>query len=176
MLLDVLGALGEAGLLSSSFVISSSRRTLGLAKRAGAKAIREASDTGVNSAIEKGLGDVPADDVMVVPSDLPLLTATEIKGALKLRSSGVDVVVVPSMDFDGTNLLLFPRSNPLPLSFDRDSFWNHLEAASRRGLKVAVFSARGIRYDVDTISHLRGLAKERTSGRAVALARKLVHQ
>jgi 2-phospho-L-lactate/phosphoenolpyruvate guanylyltransferase len=176
MLLDVLDAVEKAGLLSQCYVISSSKRRRRLAEGAGARTIEEGSDSGVNSAIETGMGDVETDDLMVVPSDLPLLTAAEIRGALRLRAAGVEVVIAPSIDFDGTNLLLFSRSTPMELSFDRDSFWNHLEAAARKQLKVAVYSARGVRFDVDTASHLDELARQMSPGRAVALARKLVHQ
>jgi 2-phospho-L-lactate guanylyltransferase len=176
MLLDVLDAIGKAGMLRRCFVISSSRSTRRLARGAGARAVEEASDSGVNSAIEAGMTDVDTEDLMVVPSDLPLLKAAEIKKALHLRSAGAEVVIAPSMDFDGTNLLLITKSKPLALSFDRDSFWNHLEAAARKRYKVAVYSARGVRFDIDTVPHVRGLAKEKSPGRAVALARELVSQ
>jgi len=176
MLLDVLDAVGGAGLLPRCFVVSSSRRTRRLAVAAGAKTIEEGSDNGVNSAIEGAMVGVDADDLMVIPSDLPLLRAAEIKKALLLREAGMEVVVAPSIEFDGTNLLLFTKSKPIELSFDRDSFWNHLEAAARKRLRVAVLSARGIRFDIDGVSHLRALAKEKSPSRAVTLARELVRQ
>jgi len=176
MLLDVLDAFGKAGLLSRCFVISSSRNTRRLAEDAGAGTIGEHSDNGVNSAIEAAMAGVEADDLMVVPSDLPLLRAAEIKRALLLKEAGMEVVLAPSAEFDGTNLLLFSKSKPIELSFDHNSFWNHLDAAAGKWLKVAVLSARGIRFDIDTVSHLRALATAKSQSRAVALARELVPQ
>lgn len=174
MLMDVLDAFSGVGLLPHCVVISSSGQWRALARSLGARAVTETSDNGVNSAVATGSAMASYGDLMVVPADVPLLRGSEIRRALGLKASGVDVVVSPSLDFDGTNLLIFSRSKPLPLSFDRDSFRNHLGASSRRGYKVAVDSAMGFRFDIDTISHLRALAESRLPCRAAAFAREMV--
>jgi 2-phospho-L-lactate guanylyltransferase len=176
MLRHVLDAVRRAGLISSCLVVTSSNPVRELAERAGATAVRESSDKGVNAAVVAGLRRTKADVMMVMPSDLPLLSESEIRGALGLKSSGMDLVITPSMDFDGTNLLVLSRDKPLALSFDRDSFWNHLNDASRRGYRVAVYSGRGVRFDVDTVDHLKQLATVRPVSRTVLFARRAVGQ
>ena len=172
-LLDVLGAVRGAGLLKACHVVSADDMTLNLADRMGAGAIRESGDSGVNAGVALGISRAKgADDILVVPSDLPLLRPTDIVRLLALRAAGLDVVVTPSLAFDGTNALAFSRSSHLPLSYDDDSFWNHLAAAGRKGLSVGVYSARTVMFDVDTPRDLRLLAQATARSRSAAFARR----
>ena len=173
MLLDVLDAFAAAGLLRRCFVVSSNGRALSLAEEAGATALEESSDRGVNSAVEWGMEkEAGAEEFMVVPSDLPLLRGSEIRDAYSFRAAGIDVVVSPSRRFDGTNLLLVSRSRPVSLSYDKNSFWNHIGAAAEAGRTLAVNSGMGFLFDVDTPADLVALASLRINRRSVAFARK----
>lgn len=172
MLMDVIDAVSEAGLLSRCFVITSSPRARSISENLGAKVVVERKDLGVNAAIEEGLKATDSEELVVIPGDLPLLRGAEIKGAVDLKKGGMDVVVTPSAEFDGTNLLVFARSVPMKLSFDRDSFWNHLDYSSGRGYRVAIHAAKGCRFDVDTVGHFRALARIRTRSRAASFARE----
>jgi 2-phospho-L-lactate guanylyltransferase len=160
LLRGVLEALGQAGLLSSSYVVSSDSRTLTLARRMGADVILEPGNAGVNSAVSRGIRRTrPSENVLVIPSDLPLLQASELRHLIALKSAGLDVVMAPSWSFDGTNALLFSRERGITLSYDDDSFWNHLESCAQRGLSVGVSSRRGLTFDVDSPEDLRSLAR-----------------
>jgi len=173
LLLDVLCACSVAGLLGKCSVISSNRRVLSLAEKSGATGLSEPSDRGVNSAVELGVKkEKGADEFMVLPSDLPLLGASELSQVLTLRSSGINVVLSPSHTFNGTNLLIFSRFEKIKLSYDSDSFWNHLRDAARRKLRVAVFTGRGALFDVDTPADFALLASLSTNRRSAAFARR----
>lgn len=172
MLVDVLDAILSAGRIGQTFVVSSSVEALTLAEESGAFGVRESRDGGVNSAIKKGIEAVQAENMMVIPSDVPLLKGSEIRGAMALKEGGSDAVLAPSFGFDGTNLLAFSRSKQVPLSFDRDSFWNHLRGAGMKRLSVAVCSGRGIRFDVDTPAQLRQLARAGPGSRSGSFARR----
>jgi 2-phospho-L-lactate guanylyltransferase len=159
MLVDVLGAFRKAGLLQRCYVITSDSKVLALARGQGARTIVESRDKGVNAAVEIGVKTLGIDrDFMVVPSDLPLITPGEIKCALVMKRN-FDCVISPSRSFDGTNLLIFSGKVAPALSYDSDSFWNHVGGAARKGLSLAVYCGEGVLSDVDTPEDLRLLSR-----------------
>ena len=174
MLLDVLGALRHAGLAEACSVVSPDEGVLSLAAGAGANAIREPRAAGVNSAVRRGMSAGPsAESFMVVPSDVPTLRPGEVKHALQVHGEGFGVIS-PSRGFDGTNLLLFTRRRPIPLSYDADSFWNHVAGAARAAAPLYVYSAPGLVLDVDTPPDLAALARSGSRARAAEFARRVV--
>jgi 2-phospho-L-lactate guanylyltransferase len=175
LLLDVLGAFRQAGLLKFCHVVSADEGILALVANAGAHPIREQGDSGVNSAVNFGIRATGRPrSVLVVPSDLPLLGASDVEHLLALRSAGLDVVIAPSLAFDGTNALAFSGTSGFPLSYDNDSFWNHTAAVARRGLSLGVCSNRGVMFDVDSPDDFRMLAKARVNRPSAVFARRVL--
>lgn len=158
MLQGVLDAFEKAGLIRACHLVSSDEDALRLALARGAKAVRETSNRGVNAATRRGIAQSRASEFLIVPADLPLLRAAEIDRALSFKTEGVDVVISPSSSFDGTNLLIVSRDKMPKLSYDRNSFWNHISSAARMGLSVAVYTGSGVMFDVDTEVDLKRLA------------------
>ncbi len=128
----------------------------------------------MNSAVRRGIVQLGSPEaVLVLPSDLPLVSGSEIKRLLSLKSEGLDAAIVPSASFDGTNAFAFPTRRGLPLSYDRDSFWNHVAACARKGLSLGVSSEPGIMFDIDSPEDLRKLAGSSSDGPAAAFARRV---
>jgi len=172
-LLDLLDVLRTTGLLRRSTVVSSDRRILKLASEKGTKVVEEEGDAGVNEAVRRGLAALEGDeDVLVLPSDLALLEPSELRRLLRLRSAELDVVISPSAAFNGTNALLFSSASGFPLSYDDDSFWNHLASCGRLGLSVGVCCEKGLMFDIDTPDDLKTLARSRSKRRSVVFARE----
>lgn len=176
MLREVLGVLAEAGLAGSCKVVSPDGKALGLALDMGAEPVSERVNRGVNAAVLTGMEKAKNDIIMAIPADLPLLKASEIRTAVALKSHGVDVVLSPSISFDGTNLLLFSRGRPLTLSYDRNSFWNHLASAAKKGFSVAVYTGRGAMFDIDTVDDLKRLGRMRVDSPPVAFAKRALRK
>ncbi|MDE1853607.1 MAG: 2-phospho-L-lactate guanylyltransferase [Thaumarchaeota archaeon] len=175
LLRDVIGVLNQAGLGRSGLVVSPDQNVLDAASSLGVRSVREPGGKGVNSAVARGIQEAgDADAVLVIPSDLPTLRASDLKHLSSLRARGIEIAIAPSMSFDGTNALLFPTASPLPLSYDDDSFWNHLAAAARSGLTTAVCSAPGLMFDVDTVDDLRTLAGSRVERPSARFARSVI--
>jgi 2-phospho-L-lactate guanylyltransferase len=124
----------------------------------GFNIIKEDKDKGVNAAVEYAFNKVKADKYFIVPSDLPVLTAAELKFSRKI-SKILDVVIAPSHSFNGTNLLGFKKGVNLELSYDVNSFWNHFNSASKNGLSVAVLGSIGLINDLDTVDDIRRLIR-----------------
>lgn len=170
----VLAALRGAGLVGTSYVVSSDEDALGLAASEGALTVRESRDSGVNEAVRAGVAASRAPELLVIPSDLPFLKPSDVRRILSLRRGGAEVVVSPSAAFDGTNSLLFPRWAGFPLSYDSDSFWNHLASAAAMGLSVGVCTAGGVMSDIDTPEDLKMLAASRSRAPSAAFARRVL--
>lgn len=173
LLADLLRVVGSAGLLRSSYVVSPDADMLALASRIGSQTVEEPRDMGVNAAVARGLGVVPgAGSVLVIPADLPLLKRSELLHLVGSAADGRGLTIAPSKAFDGTNALMFPRSARLSLSYDRDSFWNHLSGAAREGLPVRVCTEPGLMFDVDAPGDFEELALSRSGRPSAEFARR----
>jgi 2-phospho-L-lactate guanylyltransferase len=176
MLADVLRTLDAAGILESGYVVSSDQAALRLARKLGATPVEEQGNRGVNAAVKAGIQSAVQTEILVVPGDLPLLGPSDLEEVMSLRSSGADVVLSPSMPFDGTNLLYFSRRRMLPLSFDNDSFWNHLVRAGSLGYSVAIYTGPGTRCDVDTFKDITALSSTQITKPSITFARKVLER
>ncbi len=173
MLEAVLAAVGGAGLAPACHVVSSDDEALRLARTAGGTPFPESENRGVNAAVSLGMKHARASRYLVLPADLPLLTASDLTRAMALSKQGADIVLSPSRLMDGTNLLLFSRRNEVPLSYDSNSFWTHLGAAASLGYSAAVYTGCGAVLDIDTVEDLALLAGARHGGEAAAFAREV---
>ena len=174
LLAEVLGEVRKAGLLRSCSVVSPDKTILGTAERAGARTVPEEEAAGFDAAVARGLRGVRGHpDVLIIPADLPLLEATELLHLLEARLDGFGAVIAPSRAFDGTNAMLFSLSAPVPLSYDDDSFWNHLSGAARRGLSVRVCTEPGLTFDVDSPSDFEALALSESRRPPAEFARRV---
>jgi 2-phospho-L-lactate/phosphoenolpyruvate guanylyltransferase len=172
---DVLEAFRSARLVSSCYVVTADPRAKEVASKAGSGVIAEPSASGVNAAVRLGVDRLgPAMDFLVVPSDIPLLRSMDVKELIAMRSGGLDVVIVPSRAFDGTNALLFGGAGQIPLSYDDHSFWNHVQAAGALKRSLGIYSGDGFRFDVDTEEDFRALARSGGRKDSVKLARRVL--
>lgn len=159
LLADLLRTLKRAGLGQNSYVISYDSEAERIASRFGSSFILERKAAGVNSAVRRGVRKLRSQErFMVLPSDLAMLTTTDLDTALAIAKA-IPVVMAPSSSFNGTNLMLFPRRMTRSLSYDNNSFWNHLAGAARLGLATAVLTRRGLVFDVDTPADAAELAE-----------------
>ncbi len=151
------------------FVVTPSQKYILLASSLGIKSIKEPEQCGVNGAVNLALERVDASTYFILPSDLPLLTANELSRA-KALSREFDVLLAPSYSFDGTNLLTFRKNSKVKLSYDKNSFWNHLRSAARRRMRITVLSSLGIINDLDTLEDIRRIATGRLN---IGMAEKI---
>ncbi|MDG6926422.1 MAG: 2-phospho-L-lactate guanylyltransferase [Nitrososphaerota archaeon] len=153
MLEDTLGALSGAKKLKQTYVVSSDGDILKFAERFGVGSIPEEGDEGVNEAVERAMSVLDGyDGWMIIPADLPLITSNDIRTVLTLVRMGSSVVISPSEDYSGTNLLLVSKKTPIRLHYDDDSFTKHVGEATRRGIRFSVYYSQNVGFDVDTSS------------------------
>jgi 2-phospho-L-lactate/phosphoenolpyruvate guanylyltransferase len=174
MLEGVIDAIRSAGLQKDCYLISSDPEAASVAKGSGISLVPEPSDRGVNAAVSTGIGVLENyESFLVVPSDLALVKATDVRRAMKLGSH-LDCMISPSRSFNGTNLLQVSKNIGFTLSYDSNSFWNHVGEAARKGLRLAVLCSNGVLFDVDSPEDLRELSRARSSTPAVRFAKEAV--
>ena len=111
------------------------------------------------------------ESTLVIPGDIPLITAREIDQILEVASQEGSVLV-PAADGRGTNAAFRRPAGLFPLRFGNDSFKPHLAAAGATGKPCVVLSLPGIALDVDNPSDLRELAETPGDTHAQRLIRK----
>jgi 2-phospho-L-lactate/phosphoenolpyruvate guanylyltransferase len=155
-----------------SWVVSPDEAVLEIAARRRARPVLETKPP-LSAAIRQVEDDAVkagADALAVVPADLPLVSAAALADALHTLGP---VVVAPSSDGNGTNLLLRRPPKAMPARFGRDSFHKHVDGARARGLPVSVVEWPEVTFDLDTEEDLHRLLAEDPPGRTLATCRDL---
>lgn len=134
---------------------------------------------GVSSAVENGVSYCSnrmkgITSIMVLPSDLPLLSSKAINKAIsKLRN--YDLVIGPSSKLDGTSLLLFNvERGRIPFHYDDNSYRNHIKEAKRFKINYTILKSREFSFDIDTIDDVKKLMSKLRVGSFQDLLREIM--
>lgn len=119
---------------------------------------------GLNSALTQATARAVCEGVdalLVIPSDLPLLTTADLDGLATLAEEGTPVVVIaPCRRGDGTNALLLCPPDAIPFAFGPDSFAEHCRLAEMRHIPARVFRSPTVALDLDTPEDLQAATQE----------------
>jgi 2-phospho-L-lactate guanylyltransferase len=106
----------------------------------------------------------------ILPADTPLVTSAALKAALHTLGP---VVIAPSADERGTNLLLRRPPAAIPSRFGPDSFRRHLETAAEHGLPTAVVERAELSFDLDEPGDILTVLETRRPGRTLDVCRDM---
>jgi 2-phospho-L-lactate/phosphoenolpyruvate guanylyltransferase len=158
MFRDVLAAALSARAADHVAVVSSDPALLDMARNAGALVIDEEFPRGLNTAVRLATEALDAQGVATlctVLSDIPLVTGEDIDAVFgELAEDGRGVVLVPSRDLSGTNMIARAPASAIPTRFGGQSLRRHLEECYRLGLPSRVVRQRGPALDLDVIDDL----------------------
>lgn len=142
--------------LDRIIVTTSDREVADHASHSGATVFEEFEQRGhshsADAAARRAM-DLGAATILLLPIDVPLVTAAEIEDLIDCRSAWVaeqGVVIVPSLDGTGTNALVKTPPDAIPCCFGPGSFCAHLEQARQRGIPAMVKRPAGLVFDIDT--------------------------
>ena len=142
MLAHVLGELASAPGLDGAAVVTSDIDAASIADRFAARLVPDTSDE-LNAALSAAISCLVADGaavVVIVPADLPELTAADVGRAVaEVRRTGA-TLVVPDAEARGTNGLVFPARSLPNLSFGPGSFHRHLAEPGARPFPLPSFA------------------------------------
>jgi 2-phospho-L-lactate guanylyltransferase (CobY/MobA/RfbA family) len=120
--------------------------------------IDEEFPRGLNAAVRLATEALAAQGVAMlctVLSDIPLVTGEDIDAVFReLAEEGRGVVLVPSRDLSGTNMIARAPAGAIPTRFGGQSLRRHLEECYRLGLPSRVVRQRGPALDLDVIDDL----------------------
>jgi 2-phospho-L-lactate/phosphoenolpyruvate guanylyltransferase len=155
-----------------TWVVSPDEAVLEIAMSRAAHAIEEEHPPLANAIrqVEEEADGRLVDTLAVLLPDTPLVTHPALTRALRTLGA---VVVAPSADEGGTNLLVRRPPASIGARFGHDSYRRHLQAASEAGVPVAVVEARELAFDLDLPSDILTVLESRREGRTLQVCRDL---
>jgi 2-phospho-L-lactate/phosphoenolpyruvate guanylyltransferase len=155
-----------------TWVVSPDEQVLEIAMGRRAHAIAEERSS-LGAAIQQVEDEATAraaEALAILPADMPLLTQASLVAALHTLGP---VVIAPSRDERGTNLLLRRPPGAIPSRFGDDSFRRHLEGAAERDLPIAVVDREELAFDLDEPGDILTVLDTRRPGRTLEVCREM---
>lgn len=87
--------------------------------------------------------------VLIVPADLPLLRADDVRGFLNARLPAPSAVISPDRRREGTNMLMIDPADLITFSFGGASFERHCALVKEKGASLVVYENERIALDLD---------------------------
>lgn len=161
MLGDVVTALA-ASPVDRVVVAASGRQAAEAAGALGVEVLRDPPDTtGLDAAVAAAVSRLPGAAVLVVMSDLPCLTPTDVAALVRSRAT---VVIAPTED-GGTGGLLRRPAGVMPTAYGPGSGDRHARLAMDRDLTAEILRLPGFSHDLDTWEDLVALDPGRVGPR-----------
>jgi 2-phospho-L-lactate guanylyltransferase len=174
MLFDVLETLGSWANRPEVSIVTSDVFAIDLARQFDFQIVPDHANRSETDAIEMATRFCESrgvDSTLVIPGDIPLISAAELQQILE-AAPVEGTVLVPAADGRGTNAAWRRPAGLFPLRFGNDSFKPHLAAARATQKPCVVLSLPGIALDVDNPSDLRRLAEAPGETRTQRMARQ----
>jgi len=157
MFRDVLAAAASSRRADHVAVISSDRAMLDLARAAGALVIDEEFPRGLNTAVRLATGALVAGGartVVTLLSDIPLVTGEDIDAVIDSVPPPPGVVLVPSRDLTGTNMIARTPGDVIATRFGSNSLARHLHECRRLNLACELVNLPRPAVDLDLVADL----------------------
>jgi 2-phospho-L-lactate/phosphoenolpyruvate guanylyltransferase len=145
-------------------VVAGGEEVAEMAASWGATVLLEPREEGQNKAAERGIKravEGGAEAVLLLSSDLPLVTEDAIRGVLTAagRRKPPVVVAVPAIGRGGTNALYLNPPDAIGLHFGDQSLEKFRQDADSRGVTFAVHQSDAIALDIDEPEDLARLGR-----------------
>ena len=167
MFRHVLSVTTTVQLVTGVLVISRDTKALAIAREMGAKTLQEGAISNLNPALLRATVVVKswrADAVLILPADLPFISADDIGAMIRLADQP-SIVIATDRERDGTNALLVRPPGAIEYEYGRGSYERHLQNAGRAGLPVAEYESDRVTLDIDLPSDLDDYHKILARGR-----------
>lgn len=169
MLANTLKSLSGVKAVVKTLVISRDPAALTLAREFGALTLQEDSNSELNQALQRAtvMAQIwAAQSVLILPADLPLITAEKVQKLIDLASKPPMIVIAPDRRREGTNALLMNPTGLINYAFGPNSFQKHLEEAQRYRVRYEICEDTSFGLDLDVPEDLDVLRKMETESLA----------
>jgi 2-phospho-L-lactate guanylyltransferase len=171
MLEDVLAVLADVENIDCVVVVTPDARVAALAQSRGATVVPEPGAEELNAAIGSGIAYACSQGIgeaLVLPADVPLTTAGELRSLIQSRGGQPGVTLAPSHDSNGTNGLFLSPPTAIEPCYGPGSYLQHLSQAMARRVDVNVVHLEGLARDIDEPSDLALLLAHPHAGKRYA--------
>ena len=152
MLINTLRVLAEVPEIMRTLVVSTDPTVLALAQENGAEALEEIGSPSLNKALIQSTAiasERQAQSVLVLPADLPLIRAEDVRALIEAAPTHPVVAISPDRKRRGTNALLVAPPGTIEYEFGPDSFERHVRSAKASGARVEIIELPTLGLDLD---------------------------
>jgi 2-phospho-L-lactate guanylyltransferase len=157
--LNVLSSLKE---LAQVLVVSRDPQALTIARNHGAKTVQEDGQPHLNTALARATVMAQVHSIrgiLVLPADLPLLTADDVRALIDRAAKPPVVVIAPDRHGKGTNALLMVPAGQIEYDFGEGSFHRHCARAKKSGARLEIVELPSLGLDLDLPEDLEMIRK-----------------
>ncbi len=168
LLIHTLDTITQLSELEQVLVVSRDPEALAIARFHGARTVLEDGTPHLNIALTRATAVAmmySASGVLVLPADLPQMTAEDICHMVDSAKNSSCMVIAPDHRQQGTNALLVKPPGALTYNFGENSFYRHINQAQIKGLKTEIVELPALARDVDfpeDLSFLNGQLEDWT--------------
>lgn len=133
-------------------LVSRDSAALAVGRGLGAQTLTESGVPELNDSLTRATQAVKtwqANGVLVIASDIPLVTPDDLNTMLQLGRMPPSAVLAPDRRKDGTNAMLVRPPALFPYQFGPGSFERHRQSAEEAGATVKVYESETLSLDVD---------------------------
>ncbi len=158
--IDTLRSIPE---IEQILVVSRDQAALALARSNGARTVQEQGTPELNIALTRATlvaKKYATRGVLIIPCDLPLITAEDIRAMLDKVGDPPVVVVAPDRRREGTNALLVCPVGLIEYEFGPGSFQKHCQRAVEAGARLEICELPSLALDMDIPEDLKLVEQE----------------
>jgi 2-phospho-L-lactate guanylyltransferase len=167
LLVHTIDTLIEIPEIEQVLVVSRDQGALALAREHGARTVQENGAPQLNIALARATVvamNYVTRGVLIVPADLPLISAEDVRAMLEKVQNPPVVVVAPDRHHQGTNALLVCPVGLIDYDFGPDSFQRHCDRAQEAGARLEICELPSLALDVDLPEDLDLVESELNTG------------
>ncbi len=167
LLVHTIDTLIEIPEIEQVLVVSRDQGALAIAREHGARTVQENGAPQLNIALARATvvaKNYVTRGVLIVPADLPLISAEDVRAMLEKVQSPPVVVVAPDRHHQGTNALLVCPVGLIDYDFGPDSFQRHCDRAQEAGARLEICELPSLALDVDLPEDLDLVESELNTG------------
>ena len=147
--LEILESVPE---IEYTLVVSRDPEALTIAREYGARTVQEQGSPQLNIALTRATLVAlshSVQGVLIVPADLPLLSADDIHAVIKRASNPPVVVITPDRHHQGTNALLISPPGLIQYEYGSGSYQKHCLQAVKAGARLEICERSSVALDID---------------------------
>lgn len=153
--------------IAGTLVISRDTKALSIARDAGAHTVQESGTPELNNALMRAtsvVGGWRSAAVLILPADLPLVNAEDVRGLLDLGQDDNTVVIATDDNEDGTNAMLIRPPGLIPYAYGVGSYHRHITLAQEAGALVRLYHSERLALDIDVPGDLEAYYRISANG------------